>query len=125
MKDIVAGCFQFAIEPAGVDANLAKVETALGKLADKGCSLAVLPEMWSCSFPYRVLSAMAGKTPRVVENIRLAARQKKLVIIGSLPTAAGNSIYNTSYIIDSDGEVAGTYSKVHLFSLFGEDKNFS
>ncbi len=124
MQDVIAGCCQFAIKPADIDANLATVEQALMELAEHNCSLAVLPEMWSCSFPYRELRAMAEKTPAVIEKIREIAEQTGLIIIGSLPAIGGDNIYNTSYIVDSTGEIAGTYNKVHLFSLYGEHNWF-
>ncbi len=124
MRDIIAGCCQFSVKPGDVDANLITAERALSELAAQDCRLAVLPEMWSCSFPYAILPAMAERTPEVVEKIRDMARQKGMVIVGSLPEADGGTIYNTSYVIDSTGEVAGTYRKVHLFTLYGEHKNF-
>ena len=70
MRDIVAACCQFSIKPGDVDANLSKVERALSELAERNCQLAVLPEMWSCSFPYESLSAMAERTPGIVEKLR-------------------------------------------------------
>ncbi|MEN6437311.1 MAG: carbon-nitrogen family hydrolase [Syntrophobacter sp.] len=124
MRDVIAGCCQFQIKPADTEGNLAKVEQALLELADRNCSLAVLPEMWSCSFPYRVLRAMADKTPAIVEKIRKIAAQTGLVIIGSLPATGDGKIYNTSYVIDSTGGIAGMYRKVHLFTLYGEHNWF-
>lgn len=124
MRDIIAGCCQFSIKPARVDENLATVEGALSELAKRDCQLAVLPEMWSCSFPYAVLQSMAERTPGLVSRLREIARGKRLVITGSLPDAEDGKIYNTNYVIDSSGEVAGTYRKVHLFSLYNEHRHF-
>ncbi len=124
MQDIIAGCCQFHIERADIDANVKKVERALCELAARNCRLAVLPEMWSCSFPYRVLAAMAERTPQTLETIRRLARREGLAVVGSLPETGEGKIYNTSYIIDSDGEIAGTYRKVHLFTLYREHEHF-
>ncbi len=124
MLDLTAGCCQFSVKPADIDANLKTVECALSELADRNCRLAVLPEMWSCSFPYPVLPAMAQRTPEVIERIGKIAREKGMVIVGSLPEAEGETLYNTSYVIDADGKTSGTYRKVHLFSLHREHENF-
>jgi predicted amidohydrolase len=124
MNDITAACCQFSIKPGDVDANLQKVETALCELADRNCRLVVLPEMWSCSFPYHVLPSMAQRTPGIVEKLQSTARRCGLVIAGSLPESADGTIFNTSYVIDTTGEIAGKYRKVHLFSLYGEHLHF-
>lgn len=124
MEDIIAGCCQFAIKPGNIEANVATAERALMDLADRNCAIAVLPEMWSCSFPYKVLRSMAERTPEIISRLEAIARSTGLVIVGSLPEADGSSVYNTSYILDSNGEIAGTYRKVHLFSLYNEHENF-
>ncbi len=124
MQDIIAGCCQFHIEPADIDANVEKVEHALCELAARKCRLAVLPEMWACSFPYRTLASMAERTPETLDRIRRIARREGIMVAGSLPEADGETIYNTSYIIDTGGQIAGTYRKVHLFTLYQEHKHF-
>ncbi len=124
MREIVAGCCQFSIKPGEVEHNCETAEGMLIELAAQECRLAVLPEMWSCSFPYPILREMAGKMPAILERMRKIARGKRLVIVGSLPEAVGKTIFNTSYLINSTGRIAGTYRKVHLFSLYNEQRLF-
>lgn len=124
MRDIVAGCCQLSIKPGEVQYNCETAEGMLLELSAGQCRLAVLPEMWSCSFPYPVLREMAGKTPAILDRIRKIAMDKRLVIAGSLPEAAGKTIFNTGYLIDSTGKIAGRYRKVHLFSLYNEQRHF-
>jgi len=124
MQDIVAGCCQFPIKPGEFQDNCDTAEGMLIELAKEECRLAVLPEMWSCSFPYPVLSEMAGKTPAILNRMCKIAADNRLVIAGSLPEAAGQKIFNTSYLIDSTGKIAGKYRKVHLFSLYNEQRFF-
>ncbi|MHC1727086.1 MAG: carbon-nitrogen family hydrolase [Syntrophobacteraceae bacterium] len=124
MHNIVAGCCQFSIKPADVRENVLTAERMLAEVARRNCRIAVLPEMWSCSFPYPVLKEMAARTPAIVEGLQKIALKNNLVIAGSLPEAGGDTVFNTSYLIDSTGEIAGEYRKVHLFSLYSEHKNF-
>jgi predicted amidohydrolase len=124
MRNILAGCCQFSIKPGEFQDNCDTVEGMLLELAREKCRLAVLPEMWSCSFPYPVLKEMAGKTPAILDRMCKIAGDNHLAIVGSLPEAAGEKIFNTSYLIDSTGVIAGTYRKVHLFSLYNEQKHF-
>jgi predicted amidohydrolase len=124
MRDIVAGCTQFSIKPGEFQHNCDSVEGMLLELAKEKCRLAVLPEMWSCSFPYPILREMAGQTPAILDRMRKIAGDNRLVIAGSLPEAADEKIFNTGYLIDSTGEIAGKYRKVHLFSLYNEQRHF-
>jgi len=124
MREIIGGFHQFEVFSGDIDGNLVQVEKALVEFAEEGCRLVVLPEMWSCGFPYPSLRTMAARTPDVLERLREWGRLHGLVLVGSLPEADGDEIFNTSYVIDKTGEIAGTYRKVHLFSLHGEDLHF-
>lgn len=125
MSDYVAGCCQFSVFPGEIDWNVARVQELLHQLEKAQCRLAVLPEMWSCGFAYRKLREMAKRTPSIVKMLRELALASEMVLVGSLPESEGESIYNTSYVIDTDGRIAGTYRKIHLFSLHGEERHFA
>lgn len=125
MRDIIAGCCQFAIRPGEIQYNCETVERMLSELSAVHCRLAVLPEMWSCSFPYPVLRDMAQETPAILNRMRNIAQDERMVIAGSLPEASGQSIFNTAYLIDATGEIAGKYRKVHLFSPYNEQRLFT
>jgi predicted amidohydrolase len=121
MKLLRAAAIQFNISLGYIDANLDKATAALQRVASRGAKLAVLPEMWSCGYDYRNLVTLAGETPRVLEAIQEECRKLKLVTVGSLPELEGGTIYNTAYLIDN-GELIGSYRKLHLFSTMREDQ---
>lgn len=121
-KSIKAAAVQFNIALADVDQNVAYVEKALRRLAAQGVELAVLPEMWSCGFAYRELNQLATRTPGIVEKLQALSAELSLTVIGSLPEPHGDKVFNTAYVVDR-GRVAGSYRKMHLFSLMGEDRH--
>ncbi len=123
-RQIVAGCYQFRIHPGQVKKNLRQVETAVSWFADQGCRLLVLPEMWSCGFFYDDLPAMAKETPLVLEALQRWCCRHDLILIGSLPELEGDAVFNTAYVVDADGELAGAYRKIHLFSVTREHHHF-
>ena len=123
MLSINAIAIQFNVKQGDVDANLVYAREALKRAADSGANLAVLPEMWSSGFAYRNLNELAGRTAGIVEELLELSRKLGLVIVGSLPEPHGEKVYNTAYVIDN-GVLAGTYRKLHLFSLLGEDRAF-
>ncbi len=121
MKQLTCSAIQFNISLGEVDANLHKVLSALQRVAERGAQLAVLPEMWSSGYDYRNLPALAAESPRVLETIQEECRKLNLVTVGSLPELEDGRIYNTAYVIDN-GEIRGSYRKLHLFSTMQEDR---
>jgi predicted amidohydrolase len=123
-RKVIAAAIQFNITLGEIDRNLAKAEAALRRVASQGAQLAVLPEMWSSGFAYRKLPELAAQTPRVLEQLAALSAELNLTVVGSLPEAAGNRVCNTSYVVDR-GRLAGSYRKLHLFSLMNEHENIA
>ncbi|MDD2850765.1 MAG: carbon-nitrogen family hydrolase [Desulfuromonadaceae bacterium] len=121
---IHAAALQFTVKQGDVDANLAYIREALPRVAAQGVTLAVLPEMWSSGFAYKNLNELARRTEAIVQELLELSALHKLVIIGSMPEPNGDKVFNTIYVADN-GVLAGSYRKIHLFSLLGEDKAFS
>ena len=124
MREITVGCCQFESAPGDVEGNLARVEGLVAGFAAEGVNLLILPEMWSCAFPFSILGTMAVKTPKVLEKLTRWAFKHGMVLVGSLPEADGDTVYNTSYVIERNGEIVGSYRKIHRFSFAGEDRYF-
>jgi predicted amidohydrolase len=80
--------------------------------------LAVLPELWHVG-AFDLEGAKAEAQPidgPVVTRMRAAAKAAGLTLhMGSFAEAAGGNRYNTSVVIDADGEILATYRKQHLF----------
>lgn len=124
MQSIHAAAIQFTVNQGNLDANLDYVRGALGRVADQGAQLAVLPEMWSSGFAYKSLNELAERTESVTAELCALSARYHLVIIGSQPEPAGDDhVFNTAHVIDN-GQVVARYRKLHLFSLLGEDKAF-
>ncbi len=124
MKMIRTAIIQFDIRRGDVERNLRIAKRRIATLAKEGTRLVLLPEMWSTGFANERLKELSETTPRVLEDLSRVARKQRLTIIGSLPEKRGGKVYNTAYVVDRDGSVAGTYRKVHLFSLTGENRYF-
>ncbi|MDM8539098.1 carbon-nitrogen family hydrolase [Desulfobacterales bacterium HSG17] len=125
IKKFKAGFIQFDVKLGMTDENLRTVMNNLDELEEQGVKLAVLPEMWSCGFDNANLKSHALKTPEILDVLSNAALKRNMLIAGSMPEISGDSIFNTLYVTDSDGSIAGSYRKVHLFSLTSEDKYFA
>lgn len=120
-----AASLQFPIEMGQVESNLSRALPLLREAAGAGASLCVLPEMWSTGFAYdHNLLRLCGSTPEILHELRRFAAERKIVLAGSLPERSGRSVYNTLYVIDATGVVAGEYRKAHLFTPSGEHLHF-
>lgn len=107
------------------EANLARVVPMLAEAADKGADLAVLPEMWTTGFCWDRLSDLAAQQGPVLDRLVEQAREHRLWINGSiaLPVEGHDRPANTSVLIAPTGEVVAQYRKVHLFTLFQEQRH--
>ncbi|OGQ98970.1 MAG: hypothetical protein A2505_05075 [Deltaproteobacteria bacterium RIFOXYD12_FULL_55_16] len=123
-----AGFFQFDVQLAEPEANLAAVRAGLARLAPTGPGIIVLPELWSCGFAYERLQHFALQTVEVLDEMQRLAGQYGIYLAGSLPeevlTEVGGAIYNTLYIVGPDG-VAGSIRKQQLFAPMAEDQHFT
>jgi len=119
-KPFKAGVVQFDVESGRIEANFAKLSEHLGKLASAHVSLAVLPEMFSCSFDNENLRAHSRSTPKIIERLSVFALDYGMAIAGTLPEQEEDRIFNTMVLIDRYGKLKGKYRKLHLFRLTGE-----
>lgn len=110
---------------AGTD-SAANLSTALGLMDEAsagGAALLLLPEMslYATSEPPTALAAIAEPLDGPFVS-GIAARAKSLalpVVIGTIEKNPDGLPYNTLVAIGADGEIAGSYRKLHLYDAFG------
>ncbi len=120
-----SGVIQFDVLTGKWMENIRTAETHIRKLADEGASLILLPELFSCSFDNPNLPDHCMKTPEILASLKDTARQNNIIIAASMPEKVDNKIYNTLFLIERNGNTAGRYRKIHLFTPTGEHNHFS
>lgn len=120
-----AGVVQFDVKNGQVEANVKTVLGYLEHLASQNVSLAVLPEMFSCSFDNENLKHHSKQSENVIEQLSFFAKENQMAITGTLPENKNGRIFNTMVFIDVDGKVLGRYRKLHLFRLTGEHLHYT
>ncbi len=70
-------------------------------------------------------SGLSAKTRCLLSELRALAASKGIFLYGSLITRKNDRFYNTAYLIDPSGRIAGEYDKIHLFGGMNEEKYFS
>lgn len=90
----------------------------------RGSDLVLLPELWPSGFfsfdRYRAESEpLGGPTIK-----RLGEKARELgahVLAGSFVEADGERLFNTSVLLDDQGQIAARYRKMHLFGYESEE----
>ncbi|MEU8757600.1 nitrilase-related carbon-nitrogen hydrolase [Streptomyces sp. NPDC048659] len=115
-----ASLIQIAVDPdEPVESRRARVARLVRE--ERGAAdLVVLPELWPVgAFAYEEFAAEAEplKGP-TYEAMADAARAAEVWLhAGSIVEAAGGALYNTSLVFSPDGELAGSYRKIHRFGF--------
>ncbi len=126
MKEkVCAALLQMEVVKGNPGLNLAKASAMLDKAYRMGAGLAVLPEMWLTDFVLKDPYPSLPWTEKALNMMTSFVRNKGMVIVaGSMMEEENGRIYNTSYVVSSEGIVA-KYRKVHLFEPMGELRVFS
>ncbi len=109
--------------PGSVSANLDAMVREVEKAAREGCDLVVFPELADVGYdlPLAVQHASDWQS-EPVGRLREAAQQQNIAIVAGVSEREGESVYNSAAVIDSDGELADSYRKLHLFSPLPADE---
>ena len=124
-KNFTVACIQMN-SGDDVDKNLARAGELLAQSADRGASLAALPEYFS------LIAADENKKLAVAEKdgagaaqdflSAAAARHRMYVVGGALPITAGDGrVFSACLLYAPDGRRIARYDKMHLFRFTGRE----
>jgi predicted amidohydrolase len=106
---------KFALGEEDKTKNMEKVR---GFLEGVKADLIVLPELFVTGYLFESREELASVAEDAggptVTALKELSREFNTALIGTVAERSGDDIFNTCYAV-SDGEVAGTYRKVHLF----------
>ena len=103
--------------------NMSTVEQSLDHAASLGAQFVALPEYWTYLGPYTGFEdASQTLTGPAIALLQEKARQHNMIVHGGSivekhPTHAGK-FYNTSVLINRDGDIVAQYHKIHLFDVY-------
>ncbi len=120
----IVAALQWNVRRCDPEGNLETAARLLEEASSAGARLALLPEMWSTSFPAPGEEEVLLEAGRVQAELAEVSKRLDLLVGGSAPLLEGGKIYNAGFLLDR-GEVLGWYRKIHLFRRAGEDRVFS
>jgi len=119
MKPLSAGLIQHICTP-DLEQNLQRSIAGIREAADRGARLVVLQELhrslYFCQQEDAAKFDLAETVPGpTTETLGALAVELGVVIVASLFERRGGGIYhNTAVVIESDGDIAGSYRKMHI-----------
>ncbi len=117
---------QMLVKEKAGEENIAHGLALLEQAAEQADVL-VLPEVWTTGYSLgrvrEVAETLDGEVAAQLQS--LAARKKVGIIAGSMAMSRDGQVYNCAPVWGREGQLIGTYEKIHLFSLYQEEKIFS
>jgi deaminated glutathione amidase len=102
-----------------VGPNLDTAEAQLQEAAEGGADIAALPEYFAYLGPSSRRPSVAEPIPGpVTDRLAALARTHRMwVLAGSVLERHGDHVFDTSVLLDRDGEIAAWYRKIHLYDV--------
>lgn len=100
--------------------NIKKAEGFVGKAAQEGANIVLLPELFATPYFCQVENPEFYKLARTVEESELirhfqnVAKKNNVVIPVSFYEKCNQAYFNTVAVVDADGTVLGIYRKSHI-----------
>ncbi len=114
---------QMPVATLAVEDNLARGAELIARAAAEGANLVVLPELWTTGFHWPKNVQMAAEHVGIHERVAALAVKHGVWLAGSLlSVGVKGGAANTSMLFSPEGACVAQYSKMHLFSLTGEDR---
>jgi len=115
---------QFEVARADTAANLQRIAERAASASASGADLLCLPEMCTTGFDWQYNRAHLDTAAKTLESIAAVAKTSGIAICGSFleKTESGNAA-NCFHYFDAKGAVLATYRKLHLFTLFHEERH--
>ena len=115
---------QFEVVRGDPVANIAKIRNFAAVSKAQNADTLFLPEMCTTGFNWKQNLTLLEDAEKHRDALAELAKTFDLAICGSfLEATPSGRPANTLYYFERNGSVAAVYRKVHLFTLFGEDKH--
>ena len=118
MQSTRVACGQFEARAVDKDYNLDRMSAQLGEAAAAGCAVIVLPELIVSGYiaAERIPEQAEPVTGPSVRRMQEAAASSGIAVaFGMAEAAPDGRLYDSLVVVDTDGEVAAVYRKLHLF----------
>jgi len=116
---------QLEIKDRSKEKTLEHVFKLMGKAPPS--DLILLPELWTCGYfsfdrYWNDSETLNGPTVKALKQ--KAVELKSHILMGSMVEREGQDLFNTSLLLDPQGQIIARYRKIHLFGYQSEERRF-
>ena len=105
--------------------NYLRAESLIKEAANRGCDVAVLPEMFSTGFSMEIEKIGEPLHGATSDFLKLTAARHKIAVIAGYPVSGkGEKGKNVAVVIDDRGNIVAEYFKMYPFSYMGEHLHY-
>jgi len=122
MSDLTVSLIQANLHWEDVDANLAMFDQKINSIKER-TEVIILPEMFSTGFSMESKKLAQTMDGSAVQWMKQKAKEKNVIITGSLIIEEGGEYYNRLIWMLPNGSY-GIYNKRHLFGFAGEHEHY-
>jgi N-carbamoylputrescine amidase len=109
---------QMHTEWGAPEKNLSHAAEMIGRGADEGCQIVVLPECLDLGWTHPDTAALAESVPGPrSEALGAAASEAGVWAVAGLTERDGDAVYNTAVLLDSDGCVVLKHRKINILDV--------
>jgi len=126
MKRFLVSILQYDVKKDSLQ-NFKTLEKLFAVAGGRKSKFVVLPEMFASSFNYDAFEEHSKNSIEIIRFLQnIASKYNFYIVAGSIPIKnnRGDGFFNRSYLISSEGAVAGYYDKTHIFFQHGENSHF-
>lgn len=122
MTNLTISLVQYDITWEDKYVNRRKIENLIQQI--ESTDMIVLPEMFSTGFSMNVESMAEPMDGQTVVWLKKIAKEKDVVICGSIIIQENNQYFNRLLFVEPDGKI-NSYDKRHLFTMGNEQKYYT
>ena len=124
MDKIKVAAIQMDIQFGKSEENRTRLVEKMHEALKGQPNVLIAPEMWNLGYDLENTLENGNKNGEMIRSLfaPMAKQHNAYIIPGSIANVRENKVYNTSYVIDNQGELKGHYDKIHLFRLMNEEK---
>ncbi|MGI5818047.1 MAG: carbon-nitrogen hydrolase family protein [Armatimonadota bacterium] len=118
MARFTVGLAQMLVAGGELEANLARAAVMIGRAADEGCAIVVLPETLDVGWTHPSAVELAEPIPGPTsDRLAEAVSEAGIYAVAGITERAGDRVYNASVLLSPTGDLLLRHRKINVLDI--------